>query len=61
MPVAFKISDTEHVLSSYIFKANSILFEFTFGLQDFLDVGSTDEAHRKFAYACQGKIIGKTS
>ena len=32
MPVTFKISDTEHVLSSYIFKANSILFEFTFGL-----------------------------
>ena len=31
MHLTFKISDTEHVLSSYIFKANSILFEFTFG------------------------------
>ncbi len=40
MPVTFKISDTEHVLSSYIFKANSILFEFTFGRPPILPLNS---------------------
>ena len=40
MPVTFKISDTEHILSSYIFKANSILFEYTFGRPPILPLNS---------------------